>query len=89
MAYTFTKASEGFYNVKCSEIGKIFSRSLRSFFLLAEWYITRIFIPIIKIIQIVYDKNGLNTSILFKIAYYNVYSTFNMFKVRLLTKEVY
>ena len=39
--------------------------------------------------QIVYDKKGFNTSYLFKTAYYNVYSTFNVFKVRLLTKDVY
>ena len=39
--------------------------------------------------QIVYDKKGFNTSYLFKTAYYNVYSTFNVFKVSLLTKDVY
>ena len=44
--------------------------------------------PIIKIIHILYKKKGFNTSILFKTAYYNVYSTFNMFQVRLITKDV-
>ena len=34
-------------------------------------------------------KKGFSTSILFKTGYYNVYSTFNMFKIRLLTKDVY
>ena len=35
------------------------------------------------------QEKRFNTSILFKTAYYNVYSTFNMFKVGLLTKDVY
>ena len=36
-----------------------------------------------------YVKNWFNTSVLFETAFYDVYSTFNMFKVGLLTKEVY
>ena len=36
-----------------------------------------------------YVKKGFNTSVLFETAFYDVYSTFNMFKVGLLTKEVY
>ena len=59
------------------------------FILLAVWYITRILIPIIKIIQLVYVKKAFNTIILFKTDFYNVYSTLNMFKVGLLTKDVY
>ena len=39
--------------------------------------------------SIVYDKKGFNTSILLKTAYYNVYCTFNMFIVLLITKDVY
>ena len=35
------------------------------------------------------DKKGFKTSILFKTAFYHVYSTFNMIKVRILVKDVY
>ena len=45
--------------------------------------------PILKIIHKVYEEKGFNTSIFFKTAYYNVNSTFNMFKFGLLTKDVY
>ena len=36
-----------------------------------------------------YDKKRFDTSILFKTAYYNAYCTFSMFKVRLLTNNVF
>ena len=51
--------------------------------MLQEYYIQYI------ITQIIYDKKQFNKNIFFKTAYYNVDSTFNMFKVGLLTKDVY
>ena len=36
-----------------------------------------------------YNKIGYITSTLFKTAYYNVFSTFDMFKVSILTNDVF